>query len=208
MKSRLFLLATFVVCTSCTETLWTKKSDASVLVEEPSIVIDTIEVLKEALVLNQLEGTWYYNNKPFSGYSMKYHSNDTLGERLGYDKGKREGIAKKWSENGVLRIESYYKHNRLDSVYKTWWENGVLSSQSIYVNGVKQGMENEWYPTGQLAKERQLVNGNENGLQKAWLQNGKLYVNYEAKNGRIFGMRKANSCYKLEDENIIRNKKL
>ena len=42
-------------------------------------------------------------------------------------------------------------------------------------------------------------------MQKAWLKNGKLYVNYEAKNGRIFGMRRANACYKLEDEIIIRN---
>jgi len=41
-------------------------------------------------------------------------------------------------------------------------------------------------------------------MQKAWLKNGTLYVNYEAKNGRVFGMRRANSCYKLEDETILR----
>ena len=66
------------------------------------------------------------------------------------------------------------------------------------------GVERKWYPDGQLAKERQLVNGREEGLQKAWLQNGTLYVNYEAKNGRIFGLRRANSCYQLEDEVVVR----
>ena len=73
------------------------------------------------------------------------------------------------------------------------------------LNGKMNGIAKEWYPTGELAKSRQLVDGKEDGLQKAWLQNGKLYVNYEAKNGRIFGMKRANSCYQLEDETVVRS---
>lgn len=189
--------------TNCDKTLVNKKN---LDIKEP-VVINDIEILKENLVLNQVEGKWYYKDLPYSGYSIKLYSNDTLAERLGFVNGKREGIARKWSEKGVIRIESYYKQNRLDGVYKSWWDNGTLSAKSNYTNGIKQGVEEEWYPTGQLAKQRQLVNGKENGLQKAWLQNGTLYVNYEAKNGRIFGMRKANSCYKLENEVINRDKK-
>ena len=49
------------------------------------------------------------------------------------------------------------------------------------------------------------MEGKEEGLQKAWLPNGTLYVNYEAKNGRIFGMLRANSCYKLENEVVVRD---
>lgn len=201
MKSLLLIISALYLCTSCNEFSLDKK-------EEETLVIENVDVLKENLVLNQIEGKWYYNNEPFSGYSLKFHSNDTLGERIGYYKGKREGVARQWSENGVLRIESFYTDNRLDKIYTTWWENGAISSRSNYVKGVKQGEEKEWYADGQISKLRKLVDGNENGLQKAWLQNGKLYVNYEAKNGRIFGMRRANSCYKLEDENIIRSKKL
>ena len=78
------------------------------------MVIKNIEVLKKDLVLNQIEGKWYYNNEPFSGYAVKYYTNDTLAEKLGYVKGKREGVARQWSENGVLRIESYYSQNRLN----------------------------------------------------------------------------------------------
>jgi len=59
-----------------------------------------------------------------------------------------------------------------------------------------------------LNKSRNFVDGKEHYFQKAWLANGKLNVNYEAKNGCIFGMRRANSCYRLEDEVIIRKKKL
>jgi len=192
-----------VLFTSCNKTMVVNDEDD----KEEAIIIKDIEVLKEELTLNQLEGTWYYNNEPYSGYSLRFYPNDTLAERIGYDQGKREGIARKWSENGVLRIESHYKNNRLDSVYKSWWENGVLSAQTNYANGIKQG-EKEWYPSGQLAKLRQLIDGKENGLQKAWLKNGTLYINYEAKNGRIFGMRKANSCYELKNEKVVRNRKL
>jgi len=205
MKSFLLIVSTILLLTGCNDVSLSSKANDIGIVEEKTLVINATEILKEDLVLNQLEGRWYYNNQLYSGYSVRYYPNDTLAEKIGYHLGKREGITKKWSENGVLRIESHYKDNRLDNVYKSWWENGTLAAQSNYVDGVKQGIEQEWYPTGQLAKKRQLVDGNENGLQQAWLENGKLYVNYETKNGRIFGMRKANSCYKLEDETIIRN---
>lgn len=199
MKSFYLVLVIFLSLTSCKEAVVDKTSI------EKAIVINDVEVHKDKLVLNQMEGKWYYNNEPFSGYSLKFHKKDIVVEKLGYYKGKREGIAKKWSENGVLRIESYYKQNRLVKTYKSWWENGQISSEANYENGLMNGVEKKWYPTGQLAKLRQIVDGKEDGLQKAWLQNGTLYVNYEAKNGRIFGMRKANSCYKIEDEVVIRN---
>lgn len=188
------------ICFSCKRTL-----DAESTVDT-SIVIDSVEVLKKELLLHQIEGRWYHNGQPFNGYSLKYHSNDTLGERLGFYKGKREGIAKRWSQNGTLRVESYYKQNRLVGSYKSWWENGMPCSKVNYKNGKKNGVEKMWYPTGQLSKERHLVEGREEGLQKAWLKNGKLYVNYEAKNGRIFGMRRANSCYELEDETVVQSR--
>ncbi|MFB9052289.1 toxin-antitoxin system YwqK family antitoxin [Formosa undariae] len=184
----------------------TKTAEKREVATEAPLEINNLEVLKADLVLNQLEGRWYYKDKPYFGYSVTYHANDTLAERIGFVNGKREGLARRWSDKGILRVELYYKNNRLNGAYKTWWDNTVLSSQTYYENGVKQGFEKEWYPTGQLAKHRQLVNGKENGLQKAWLKNGTLYVNYEAKNGRIFGMKRANSCYTLENEVIKRDK--
>lgn len=179
-------------------------------VEPKTLVEKPIEVkqetkFKEELTLNQLEGTWYYKNSPYDGYSIALHENGTLAEKVGFIKGKREGEAQKWSEAGVLRVAYHYKNNRLEGSYKSWWENGQLAQDANYVNGNMNGIEKKWYPDGQLAKERQLLKGREEGLQKAWLQNGTLYVNYEAKNGRIFGLRRANSCYQLEDEVVIRS---
>ncbi len=193
-----------LVLLACTSISCKKTSDAKSTVDT-QIVIDSVEVSKKELVLNQNEGKWYYEGQPFNGYSLKYHSNGTLVERLGFYKGKREGIAKRWSQNGELQVESHYKQNRLHGSYKSWWENGVLGSEATYYNGKLSGVEKKWFSTGQLAKERRLVEGQEEGLQKAWLKNGTLYVNYEAKNGRIFGMRRANSCYQLEDETVVQS---
>jgi len=194
-----------LILLSCTSFSCKKTSDAKSTVDI-QIVIDSVEVLKKELVLNQVEGKWYYEGQPFNGYSLKYHSNGTLEERLGFYEGKREGIVKRWSKNGVLRVESNYKRNRLNGSYKSWWENGLLGSKATYSNGKLSGVEKKWYSTGQLAKERQLFEGHEQGLQKAWLKNGTLYVNYEAKNGRIFGMRRANSCYQLKNETVVQSK--
>lgn len=197
----------FVACfTNCKQASNNASSNGGVVFDEnTSIVIDSMEVAKSQLVLNQLEGTWYFNSKPYNGYSLKFYANGGLEERLGFYEGKRQGIAKRWSESGVLRVESYYHQNKLVGDYKSWWENGVLAEASFYENGLKQGEEKQWYDSGQLSKLRRLVDGNENGMQQAWLKNGTLYINYEAKNGRVFGLLRSNLCYQLENEVVIKN---
>jgi antitoxin component YwqK of YwqJK toxin-antitoxin module len=207
MKPILFLLLIAFSFTSCDKKSLGKSRNIS-LVEEKVIDIKNVDVLKKELIHNPNKGRWYHKEKPFNGYSLKFHENGTLEEKWGFYNGRREGIARRWRKNETLQLESYYKNNRLTGVYKTWHENGTLASQSFYENGLKQGLDKKWFSNGQLAKLRNLVDDKENGIQKAWLENGKLYVNYEAKNGRMFGMRRANSCYRLEDEVIIRNKKL
>ncbi|WP_179320438.1 toxin-antitoxin system YwqK family antitoxin [Winogradskyella helgolandensis] len=204
MKSFIFILFA-ICCFSCQDASKNNTSnDFDIANGENVITVENNEVLKSDLILNQLEGTWYYNDEPFNGYSVKFHSNDSLQEKLGFHNGKRQGVAKTWSENGVLRIEAYFNQNKLTGVYKSYWENGILALKVNYVDGKKQGEEKQWYSNGEISKIRQLEDNEENGLQKAWLPNGQLYVNYEAKNGRIFGMKRANSCYKLENEIVIR----
>ena len=169
--------------------------------------IPNMEVAMGDLVLHQTEGKWYWKNTPFNGYSVKFHPNGQLMERISFYQGKKEGVARQWSRNGVLRVEQFYQQNKLVKKYRSWWENGNLASEVSYVNGLRNGIAKEWYPNGQLAKERQLKAGKEDGLQKAWLQSGVLYVNYEAKHGRIYGMRRANSCYQLKNEVVVQSKR-
>lgn len=198
------LVVSFLNCKQSTENIFSEENNT--IKSENIITIKDVEVLKSELILNQLQGIWYYKEEPYNGYSLKYHENNTIKEKLGFYSGKRQGVAKTWSENGVLRIESYYNQNKLVGVYKSFWENGNLALEVNYVNGKKQGEEKQWYSNGKLSKLRLLKDGKENGIQKAWLPTGQLYVNYEAKNGRTFGLMRANSCYKLENEKVIISK--
>ena len=143
MRSILFLIVITFFITGCKDASVIKSS--KIATEHQPIVIGSVEVLKEELVLNGNKGKWYYKDKPYTGYSLKYHPNGTLEEKWGFFNGKREGIAKRWTKNEKIQLESYYKNNRLEGVYKTWWENGVLSGESFYVNGVKQGVEKKWF---------------------------------------------------------------
>ena len=169
--------------------------------------IANVWVLKDRLSLNGNEGNWYYKNQLFSGYAVKYYTNDSLQQKVGFLNGKKMGVAKTWFPNGVLRTKSYYQKNKLNGKSKSWWDNGTLASETFYIDGKTNGVAKKWYRDGTLAKLRNLVDNKEVGLQQAWLENGTLYVNYEAKNGRIFGMRRANSCYKLENEEVVSSKK-
>jgi len=204
MKFRFFLILFLTAgLFSCKKSVLNTKKIISKNSTEKQIIITDVEVLKREIILNQIKGTWYYKEVPFSGYAVKYYPNDTLAEKTGFFKGKREGVSKKWSEKGQLRLQLNFNNNRFEGTYKTWWENGVLAEESTYVKGIMQGVQKKWYPTGVLSKLRNIVDGKENGKQQAWLENGKLYVNYEKKNGRIFGLKRANSCYKLENEKVI-----
>lgn len=166
------------------------------------IVESNIKITKNNLILNQLEGKWYYNNQPYTGYAVTYHLNGIIEEKMGYCSGKKEGISQKWYPDGSLRKQSYYKQNKVDGVQRNWWKNGVLSSEGNYKNGVKHGIQKKWFVNGQLGRKTNYNNGKPEGLQQSWLQNGKLYVNYEVKNGRTFGLKRANLCYALEKEKI------
>jgi len=128
-----------------------------------------------------------------------------MAERLGFLNGKREGVARRWSENGVLRVESTYHQNKLTGIYKSWWENEVLAEESHYVNGLKHGEEKQWHATGQLSKVRQLVKVMRKDCKRPGCPTGSYMLIMKPKNGRIFGMLRANSCYKLENELVIRD---
>ncbi|WP_422894399.1 toxin-antitoxin system YwqK family antitoxin [Polaribacter sejongensis] len=189
----------------CNSSTNNKKKNTAIKIRT---IDSTVTVHKDSLVLNGNEGNWYYKNKLFNGFAVKYHSNDSLKEKTGFYNGKKEGVYNVWFKNGVLKVTSHYNQNVMEGSYKSWWLNSTLAYEATYKKGKLEGIERQWYADGVMSKERNLLKGNENGLQRAWLQNGKIYVNYEAKNGRTFGMKRANLCYQLKDEKIEENKEL
>lgn len=198
---KLFVSITFIFIVGCNSASNNKKTTI-INIDETNIVH------KDSLILNGNEGNWYYKNKLYNGYAVKYYKNDALKEKTGFFNGKKQGVYQYWFPNGTIKLKSNYNQNVLVGSYTAFWSNGNKALESYYVNGKKEGIEQQWYPEGNISKVRNLVKDREQGLQKAWLKNGKIYVNYEAKNGRVFGMKRANLCYQLKNEKIEERKKI
>lgn len=169
-----------------------------------TLEIDNNTVDKKQIKLNSAKGQWYYKDQPFNGYAVSNYDHGGLAEKTGFFNGRREGESYLYYSDGAIKKEALYKKNKLDGVKLNYFGNGTLATESNYINGKKHGIQKTWFPNGQLAKKRNLNQGKEEGLQQAWLENGTLYINYEAKNGRVFGMLRASSCYKLEDEKVVK----
>ena len=81
--SFLFFLLASVSC--CKQT--TKSKFISSVKE-----INNITIVKEQVKLNRLKGQWFYNNKPFNGFAVAYYENKITSEKIGFFKGKINGL--------------------------------------------------------------------------------------------------------------------
>ena len=191
IKAHLVLLGSFLIaCNAGTSGQYANKQ----------IVILDNEIPKDSLELNQLEGKWYFEGKPYDGFALIFYPDGTVSEKIGFSEGKKWGIAQKFHHDGVLKYQAYHKANRKDGVVKNWSKDGVLIAESNFVDGVVDGVQRTWYASGKIFKKMNITMGKEEGLQQTWWENGKLYVNYEAKNGRIFGLKRSKLCFELKDE--------
>ncbi|WP_375240333.1 toxin-antitoxin system YwqK family antitoxin [Polaribacter sp.] len=198
MQLTRILLIVILALSSCNKTsvkTTSKKEIKNFLVDK-----NELELIKE-------KGQWFYMGNPFNGFAVKYYSNSSLSEKIGYYNGKKEGLAYMFFKDGTVKTKSFYNENVLEGTKIKYYSSGKVFSESKYLNGKKHGIEQVWFENGQLSKKKYLKDGKENGLQQAWLKNGKIYVNYEAKNGRAFGLQRANLCYQLSNEKIIENVK-
>ncbi|WP_282145161.1 toxin-antitoxin system YwqK family antitoxin [Alteromonas stellipolaris] len=177
--------------------LWLAATSGSVSFSDRAQLV----VYENAISLNK-QGVRIYQNAPFTGKVVSYHSTGALATEDEFVAGRRAGGARKWFSNGTLGYEAYYVSGAREGSAKTWWVNGNLRSAFVYENGKVEGEGWRWYRSGAKFKKFNYHEGQPVGLQQAWRKNGTLYSNFEYKNGRIYGLRKANNCVGLEEEVI------
>ena len=180
-----------------------KESKGSSLDHDATEVV-LVEIHEKNLSLHPNEGLMYMGMTAFTGAGVNYYANGELAQRTEYLNGKRNGLLQKWFEDGSIAFEANYLENKLNGPVKSWWSNGNIRSSGNFIEGKSNGLQKQWYSSGVKFKEMYLVAGKEEGMQRAWRENGKTYVNYEAKNGRIYGLKRANLCFELDDETVIR----
>lgn len=174
---------------------------------EKVLEVPDTSVLKSALKYNHKVSLWTLNESPYSGFAVSYYPDSTFKEKFGILNGKKQNEATQWFPDGHLKNVTNYHKGKLHGEKKLWSSDSqhVLIAHFNYQTGKAHGEQTKWYPSGELYKKLNLNRGKEEGIQQAFRKNGVLYANYEAKNGRIFGMKKANLCYQLEDETVVRN---
>lgn len=154
---------------------------------------------KSEISINK-RGARVYQNIPFTGEMVSYHTSGKLASADQFVNGRRQGYSKKWFKDGVLGYQSNYESGVRDGANRSWWFNGNPRSETFYINGKVEGVAWRWYRNGAKFKRFNYAAGKSVGMQKAWRKNGTLSSNFEYKNGRIYGLRKTNSCVGLENE--------
>ena len=152
--------------------------------------------------VKMVNGIFYAQGKPFSGYIKEMYPNNQLQRIASYVDGKLYGISKSFFENGSLRDIRSYRDNLAYGRHIGYWQNGKLQFDFFYINEKSEGIQRQWYQNGQQYFKFNLINDLETGTQKAWRENGKLFINYEVKDGKRYGLQKSSLCYTLKNEKL------
>jgi antitoxin component YwqK of YwqJK toxin-antitoxin module len=169
-------------------------------VDVSQIPMDTVSSVDSGLRLNN--GIYYYNNKPFSGFTKEVYGNGSLKSVGSYYQGMQHGITKTFYLNGSIRDSRSYKENIGYGRHYGYWENGNMKFDFTYYFDKREGIQKQWYESGSAYAFLNFKADREHGLQQAWRENGKPYINYEAKDGFRYGLQKSSLCYTLEDEKV------
>lgn len=189
-------------CTEQKEKL-AQHGTSEVLLEVPETIVSEADVQ-----YNHKRSLWTRNDLPFSGFVVNYYPDNTLKEKFGVLKGKKQNEAIQWFADGHFKNVTNYHEGKMHGKKKLWSADSlhVLIAHYNFHTGKAHGEQKKWYPSGELYKKMNLNRGKEEGMQQAFRKNGALYANYEAREGRIFGLKKGALCYGLEDENLLYKK--
>jgi len=78
------------------------------------------------------KGLFTKDNKPFTGTSIRKHSNGKIGGRYQFVDGIYDGIVEEWYENGQRSAYKMYKQGLRHGITTYWDEKGTPTKQVLY----------------------------------------------------------------------------
>ena len=97
--------------------------------EEPQVVA---EIKYDDLGYDK--GLFTKDDKPFTGTSIRNHSNGKIGSRYQFVDGIFDGIIEEWYENGQRSAYKMYKEGMRHGITTYWDEKGKPTKQVLYEN--------------------------------------------------------------------------
>ncbi len=80
------------------------------------------------------KGLFTLEDKPFTGTSIRNHSNGKIAARYQFVDGIYDGIIEEWYENGQKSAYKMYKEGRRHGITTYWNEKGEPTKQVLYEN--------------------------------------------------------------------------
>ena len=194
----ILFLFTFVFF-SCKEYATVDKQPTLPVIENWQPVIPDFVVMSTDRSLSLNNGTWYYQQKLFSGTMETRFPSGILKTRQTFLDGKEEGLLTTYYEDGQKDSQRFYHKGEKDSINRGWWANGNPRFEYHFKDGVYEGDFKEWYSSGKPLKHIIYKDGKEQS-GKGWRENGKVYMSFVMRDGRLYGLINPNLCYSLKNE--------
>ena len=129
------------------------------------------------------------NEKPFTGSTLSYYSNDQLESRIEYKDGLKDGLSETFNKNGQIIKSENYKENVLNGLYKSFHENGQLRVKVILKNELPiDGQVEYFFENGSVYERSIFKDGKENGLVESFYEDGTLKYKHNYKDGKKEGI--------------------
>jgi antitoxin component YwqK of YwqJK toxin-antitoxin module len=164
--------------------------------------VPRVYIQSNSPLMHQREGMLYYNEKPYSGYSIETFANGDTAKITPYVNGKEEGWAKAFYTNRQIAEERFYVHGKKEGIHKGWWPNATPKFEYHFLNDEHEGELKEWFSNGRLARVFNYSKGYENGSQKMWWENGDIRANYVVKNGERYGLIGQKLCRNILNDSL------
>ncbi|MDP7012218.1 MAG: FG-GAP-like repeat-containing protein [Verrucomicrobiota bacterium] len=114
-------------------------------VAPPSVRTAPLEQLEE-----RDNGQRIFNNQPFTGRAVSWHSKDQLSKEHHFQDGVFHGSLREWYANGQPKMDSTFERGRPNGQMVVYHENGKPRRMTSFKAGLRDGEEKVWDLQGEL----------------------------------------------------------
>jgi antitoxin component YwqK of YwqJK toxin-antitoxin module len=141
------------------------------------------------------EGDW--EDIQMDGDYSVYWENGTLGSKVKYVNGKKEGLAQDWDKNGKPTNHCTYKNGLKDGEEVILYTNGKIHWKGLYKEGLKEGDWFYYYENGNLHEKAFYKEGSLYGIRERYFENGQFSDKLDASNDWVS---RSNSTYEEREK--------
>jgi len=135
----------------------------------------------------------YFEEKPYTGSVVKFHTNKRKAEIYSLKNGKLHGLWREWNAEGQIINQAKYRNGRLHGTFIQFRSDGSREFEVSFVDGVENGLFKRWFKNGKLWVEENYFSGKLDGVSKMFYSDGKIQVQSVYQAGKKNGLE--NSWY-------------